>query len=262
MISAFAQASRILDQPKYLEAARRAWEFIKKHMMTEEGRLWLRWREGQTANPGQLLDYACYAFATLDLYDATFDPCYLQQAVQSAEWIERLFADDRGGYFLYAEDAEPLIDRPKECYDGALPSGNSMTAYVQIRLSHLTKQRIWRERAQRQLAFLGGRIQRFPSAHTWALTAMLWEVYPAQELVCVLTGEEEIPNIYAYLRKRKIPNLSVIAITPDNRKKLENLLLDADGYRLSENKNTYYLCNEFGCQKPVTKLSELQILGE
>lgn len=83
-ILALAQAGVVLDVPRYLEAAIRAQRFIDANMTDARNRLWLRWREGEPANAGQLDDYAVYALALLALYRATFDPDYLAQAILRA----------------------------------------------------------------------------------------------------------------------------------------------------------------------------------
>lgn len=138
-ILALAQAGVVLDVPRYLEAAIRAQRFIDANMTDARNRLWLRWREGEPANAGQLDDYAVYALALLALYRATFDPDYLAQAILRAGQIVDLFEDHSvGGCFINAADAEQLIARPKESNDGAIPSGNAAAAMVFESLANLT----------------------------------------------------------------------------------------------------------------------------
>ena len=98
-------------------------------MTDEKRRLYIRFRDGEAANAGQLDDYAVYALALLELYQATFEMDYLSLAVLRAKQMQELFEDrEKGGYYMTAFDGEALISRPKETYDGAIPSGNSVAA--------------------------------------------------------------------------------------------------------------------------------------
>lgn len=86
-----------------------------------------------------LEDYAVYALALLELYRVTFDAKYLQAAIHRAKQMVELFEDkNKGGYFMTAIDGEQLIARPKETYNGAMPSGNSVAAMVLQTLASLT----------------------------------------------------------------------------------------------------------------------------
>lgn len=111
----------------------------------------------EAAHKGQLEDYAVYTLALLELYRASFDAAYLEEAVFRADQMVDLFEDrDRGGYFITPRDGERLIARPKETYDGAIPSGNSAAAMALQALADLTGEVRWREAAL-QAASLPGR---------------------------------------------------------------------------------------------------------
>src|SRR5690606_11076623 len=100
-----------------------------RRLRREDGRLLARWRDGEASVTGFVDDYAFYAWGLLELYHATFDPMYLDRALALSREMIRLFWDDEdGGFYFYGSDAETLIHRPKEIYDGALPSGNAVAA--------------------------------------------------------------------------------------------------------------------------------------
>ena len=105
----------------------------------KDGRLLVRYRDGDAAGEGKLEDYACYSLALLALYRVTFQTDYLKRA---AAWtkllLEQFFDRENGGCYLYAKDGEQLIVRTKETYDGAMPSGNSVAARVLQQLAQLT----------------------------------------------------------------------------------------------------------------------------
>ena len=113
-----------------------------------------------------------YALALLALYRALEDASYLKQAIFRAEQMLDFFEDKDGGYFLTAHDAQPLIFRPKEVYDGAIPSGNSAAGMVLETLAQLTGEEKWRAAADRQLRFLAGQAEEYPAGHCFALLAM------------------------------------------------------------------------------------------
>ena len=131
MIAALAKASLLCREPAWLEAARRAQRFLENRLTDHHGRLYVRYRDGEAAGTGNLEDYACYGWALLELYQATWNADYLEKAVHIAGQMVQWFSDrERGGYYLYASDAEALLSRPRESWDGALPSGNAVAALV------------------------------------------------------------------------------------------------------------------------------------
>ncbi len=172
-ILALARAGAVLKEERYLDAARRVREFIEGHMTDAEGRLCLRYRDGEAAFRGQLEDYAVYVLALLELYQVDLQKEYLTEAVRRAGQMRQFFEDAReGGYYIYASDAVPLIARPKEMHDGALPSGNSAALMVLGKLAALTGEEGWQEAFDRQARYCAGEIQEYPAGYSFALLAM------------------------------------------------------------------------------------------
>ncbi|MFR0733987.1 MAG: hypothetical protein ACLSHU_07150 [Oscillospiraceae bacterium] len=148
-------------------------------MTDERNRLYLRYRAGEAAHKGQLEDYAVYTLALLELYRASFDAAYLEEAIFRADQMVDLFEDrDRGGYFITPRDGEQLIARPKEVYDGAIPSGNSAAAMALQALADLTGEVRWREAAHRQLRFLAGAAAEHPIESSFGLLAIAKALSP------------------------------------------------------------------------------------
>ena len=160
MISACAKAGAVLGVKKYVDMAVRAEEFIRTALV-RNGRLLVRYRDGEAAGEGKLDDYACYSLALLELYRVTFRTDYLDRAAGWADKMVEQFLDrERGGFFLNAKDAERLIVRTKETYDGAMPSGNSAAARVLQHLAQLTGEAKWQEALEGQLKYLAGAMER------------------------------------------------------------------------------------------------------
>ena len=173
MIAALCSAARALETPEYEAAARRAEAFIHAHLAKEQGRLWLRWRDGEAKGDGVLADYAYYTLGLTALYSLTGEDIYRERAEAAAGAMLAGFEDEKaGGLFLYAKDGERLITRPKETWDGAVPSGNSCAALALRQLAEQTQAPRWRQAAERQLRFAAGMAEEHPTAHGFALLAL------------------------------------------------------------------------------------------
>ena len=228
-------------------------------MVTENDRLYLRYRDGETAYVGQLEDYAVYALALLELYRVTFDAKYLQAAIHRAKQMVELFEDKKnGGYFMTAFDGEQLIARPKETYDGAMPSGNSVAAMVLQTLASLTGEPEWQAAADRQLSFLAGEIGEYPSASCFGVLAMMDALYPHRELVCTISDglPDELKN---YLKSHPADDLHVLLKTKENAETLAESAPFTKDYPIPGQGTMYYLCENGACKAPVSEFRMLKM---
>ena len=255
-IFALAKAGQVLGEEQYLKAAMKAHQFICKEMTDENDRLYLRWRDGEAANAGQLDDYAMYTLALLELYLVTFDVAYLQESIHRAEQMVALFEDSQGGYFMTAADGEQLIARPKETYDGAIPSGNSVAAMVLQRLAALTGETIWQDATDRQMAFLAAAIGEHPASSCFGVLAMMDALYPHRELVCTVKGG--LPNeLENYLAENPAEDIQVLLKTEGNSALLAQCAPFTQDYPIPETGALYYLCENGTCKAPFKSFSEL-----
>lgn len=256
---ALAKAGQVLEEPSYLDAAVRIHGLIESKMVDKNGRLYLRYRDGEAAYAGQLDDYAVYALALMELYRVTFEAKYLQSAIHRARQMVELFEDrEHGGYFMTASDGEQLIARPKETYDGAMPSGNSAAAMVLQTLASLTGERKWQAAADRQLRFLAGEIGEYPSASCFGVLAMMDALYPHRELVCA--ARDGIPiELAAYLKEHPADDLHVLLKTKENAEALAACAPFTKDYPIPERGTMYYLCENGACKGPVPDFSKLNL---
>ena len=254
-----AQAGMVLGEPRYLDAATRIHKFIESHMTGENDRLYLRYRDGEAAHVGQLDDYAVYALGLLELHRSTMDVAYLQNAIHRAEQMMELFEDaQKGGYFMTASDGELLIARPKETYDGAIPSGNSVAAMVLQWLAHLTGEGKWQEAADRQMHFLADSIGEYPSGSCFGLLAMMDALYPHKELVCAV--KRGVPaELLAYLKEKPADDLQILLKTEENAEALTRCAPFTGDYPIPEQGAMYYLCENGTCKTPVSDFSQLDL---
>ena len=262
MICAFAKAGAVLGKEKYVDMAVRAERFLRENLR-KEGRLLVRYRDGDAAGEGKLEDYACYILALLELYHVTFQTDYLEQAVGCAETLlEQFFDRENGGFYLYAEDGEPLIMRSKETYDGAMPSGNSAAARVLWRLAQMTGETKWQEALEKQLYFLAGAMQGYPSGHSYALLTMMEVLYPSKELLCTFSRVPDAGKRSRLLSRlgllaQTIPGLSVMVKTQENGEALGRLAPYTKEYPLPAQGEQFYLCSAGQCTQPAGELSQL-----
>lgn len=169
-------------EKKYLQAAKRAQEFIEGNLV-DGNILYVSCRGGRGQVKGFLDEYACYAAALISLYDADFQEMYLERAKEVCKEAARQFSDEKnGGYFLYGAENGRLITRPKEVYDNALPSGNSVMAYCLVRLAEITGKEEYEEAAKRQLAFMSGAAEHYPAGCCMFLTALLLYMHPPKRV--------------------------------------------------------------------------------
>lgn len=258
MIAAYAKAYRLFGVAEYRSRAVRALQFIAGHLRDENGGLAISYRGGKISGHGLLDDYACLTWAYLELYEATFEAEYLVHALQLADTILERFADQNGGFFLNAEDQEKLLFRPKEQYDGAMPSGNSVFAYCLAKLASLTGEPRWQEAADQQMRFYQPQFSNQPNAFSFALMALMQSVYPTKEVVCVFPNEQGVTELTEKLSGCFLPQTSILVKTGQNADSLSNAAPFTKDYIGKEGqKAAFYICQNQSCSPPVFTMEEL-----
>ncbi|OLN32679.1 thioredoxin domain-containing protein [Desulfosporosinus metallidurans] len=258
MIAALGKGAQILGNRSYLEAAERAANFILTHLLRSDGRLLARYREGDAAYLGYLDDYAFFIGGLLELYSASGKPHYLRTALQLQEEQERLFWDEEGGgYYLTGIDAEELLIRPKDSYDGALPSGNSITALNLLRLARLTGDERWERKAEQLLLDFRDALEEHPSGYTAFLQALQFALHPSQELILAGSLESvQLPKMRQIFFSTFRPYASVLY----QEGSLNEIVPWIRDYPIISGAVTAYLCQNFTCQRPVQQVEEFKAL--
>lgn len=261
MIAAMSFGARVLNETRYAKAAETAVGFVMKYLRREgDGRLLARYRDGETAHLAYLEDYAYLIWGLIELYQATFKQEYLTLALDLNKDMLKYFWDEQeGGLFLYGSDAETLITRPKETYDGAIPSGNSVAAVNFIRLSRLTGDLELEDRAKDMFKAFGGSVSESPTAHSHFLMAVYLQQVPGTEITIVGKPEDEAtkemlntinsifgPDITAVLKSEEAESGDLSKVIP--------VLKERNSVG---GKTTAYVCKEFACHPPTTTNKEL-----
>jgi uncharacterized protein YyaL (SSP411 family) len=262
MISAFAAAGAVLNEPRYAEAARRAAEFIIERMY-KGGVLLRRYRAGDAAIPGFLDDYALFVQALLDLYEAQFDPRHLQLATDLTNQMRARFEDaEHGGFFSSPAGDESLVMRVKDDYDGAEPSGNSVAISNLLRLTQMTNSDEFRASAARALAAFEQRLSLAPSALPQMLAACEFLLsHPRQIVVAGERGAADTAALLGAVHAKFMPNRVVLLVdSEETRAWLAATIPEIAAMHKIEGCAAAYVCRDYACQLPVSSAAALSEL--
>jgi uncharacterized protein YyaL (SSP411 family) len=251
-ISALAEAGRSFGQPGWVAMAVRAAEFVLSSLRDGGGRLHRAWRDGRLGPAGGYLDdYANLAEACLTLYETTFELRWLREARSLADDLLRLFADpDGNGFFQTGADAEPLVVRPRELFDNAVPAGNSVAAEVLGRLAHLAPGPDDERAADGALRLVARVLERAPTGFGHALGALDLRVGPVREIaVAGAPDDEGTMAMVGQVWDRYLPNKVLAVAAPGDQAAAELVPLLRDRPQL-HGRATAYVCEHFVCQLP------------
>ncbi|MEY7998745.1 thioredoxin domain-containing protein [Clostridium sp. Mt-5] len=259
MIAAMSIAGRVLNNKKYTMAAKNAADFIFKKLIGKKGRLLARYRKGESSLSGYLDDYAFLIWGLIELYESTYNPEYLEKALDLNEDLFKFFWDEKnGGFFLYGNDSEQLIIRPKEIYDGALPSGNSAAALNLLRLSHLTTSYEFEDKIRQLFKNFADEVNGFPMAYSFLLCGLLFSKHPTRQIiVSVGDNTEDTKKAVAIINKKYNP-FSISLLYSHLNENLVNIIPSIKDYLAIRGKTTVYICENFTCQKPITDINLLE----
>jgi hypothetical protein len=257
MISAFARAAQALDEPKYRAAAEKAACYIVANRL-KDGKL------TRTATvPAMVEDYAFFANGLVDLYEADFDPQWLQKATGLADAMLAQFYDAKEGGFFQTDGRDPsVIVRSKEDYDGAEPSGNSMATLLLLRFAQFTDRADYRDAAEKTLQLFSGHLSKAPQVMPQLLCAL--DFYLSQPKQIVVAGKADAADTRAMLRalnEQYLPNAIVIlAEGGDSQKTLVKLLPFLETIKAIDGKATAYVCVNYACQLPTSNAGKMLTL--
>ncbi len=199
MLRSFAEAANAFDRPDYREAALRNAAFILERL-TVQGRLKRSYKDGRALHNAYLEDYSFLIDGLLALYQSGFDARWLREAERLAGILVQQFWDEEGGGFYFtSRDHEELIFRPKEYYDNATPSGNSVAVQALLRLAHLTAETGWSRYAERILGGMTPLMSAHPSAFSNLLCGL--DFLLSSPLEIAVSGDPRAPDTRALLRE-------------------------------------------------------------
>ena len=272
MIAAMAKAAQTFDNPEYANTARKAADFILLKMRNSEGKLYHRYRKGDTdsaqaedvngevAIQGFLDDYAFFIWGLIEIYETDFDVKYLKVALELTEEMIKHFWDEKGGGFYFtADDSESVILRRKEIYDGATPSGNSVAMLNLLRLGRMTANTVFEEKAVQIGRAFSKEVSQSPLAYTQLMAALDFELGNPYEIVLVGNSQSaDTKSMLKAIRKQFIPNKAVI-LRPTEIESPEIIYLADYAKDMSsiDGKTTAYVCQNYSCKQPTTDIEKM-----
>ncbi len=256
MIAAMAMGARILKEDSYLQAARQAADFVLSNLRRPDGRLLASYREGKAEHLAYAADYAFFIWGLIELYEAGFDSKYLLTALRLNDDLLKYFWDERSaGLFFYGSDAEQLLSRPKEHYDGAIPSDNAVAAFNFLRLARLSGDGKLETKAQQALDYFAGSIQEYPLGHSFWNIAAAYQIFPGREVVVAgYPDKNDTREILEYLHSRYDPNTTVIFKDAGDGQALTDKASYLQEMRSIDGQATAYICENFTCHEPLLGL--------
>jgi uncharacterized protein len=260
MIAALAQSSRAFDNPDCFRMAETAMRFILDRLRSADGGLLHRWCDGEAAIPAFADDYAFMIRALIELYETSFDPAWLAEALALNRYFIRHFSDEDGnGFFTTSDEGEILIVRKKEIYDGAIPSGNSAMVTNLVLLGHLTGDPVHEEQASRLADGFAGIVRRSPSAYSAYLCGLDHLLGPAPDVVIAGEGSDPVMReMIRVTRETYLPSVVVHCLSPQT---VSALAVSAPFIRAmipEDGKTMVYLCTGRACSHPVTTAGALR----
>ncbi|TFH07564.1 MAG: thioredoxin domain-containing protein [Candidatus Thorarchaeota archaeon] len=263
MIAALAKAAVAIGDEKIIEVAEKALSFILETMLDENRGLLHRYKDGDVAIGAFLDDYAYLIWALLEIYEATFKPEYLEQAKNLTDDLIKNFLDEEGGAFYFTSvEAEELLVRKKDAYDGAMPSGNSVAMYNLIRLARLLGENNYEDRATAIGNAFSMDIKRAPSAYSMMLLGLDFALGPSFEIVIAGNPEmDDTREMIEQVRKIFIPRKVVLLRgTQEQSKAITKLAPFTKFHEPLNDKATAHVCVDHNCRLPTTELSRMMEL--
>ncbi len=249
-IAALAEAGAVLERADYLDAARECAGFVLERLRDADGNLLRTYKDGKAHLNAYLEDHAFLLEALLTLYEATFEPRWLEGAVALADTTIAGFGDpERGGFYSTSSDHETLIARRKEIDDHPIPSGNSAAAMGLLRLAALTGNRAYEQEAERVFRLYAKPATQHPDAFAHLLRALDFHQAPTKEVALI---GDDLTELAKTVRGAYRPHV-VLAGGPEGTETPE--LLKAR--TTLDGRSAAYVCEHFTCKAPVTTPEEL-----
>jgi uncharacterized protein YyaL (SSP411 family) len=258
MIAALSIAGRILGEQAYISQAEKCADFLLERLISG-GRLLARWRQGEAGIPAACDDYAYLFWGLIELYEATFDPRWLNKAISIEHDMDSLFWDEQnGGYYLAGSDIKDLPLRQKEFYDGALPSGNSVAALSLLRLARLTGDSSFEDRMKAIFKAAAAGVNSNPAAHCGLMCALLYLEAGGSEIIIV--NGESLEALKGCLPR--FAPFMVSVVCGAGYELITQIAPFLGEYSGHDGRAAAYVCSAGSCMQPVTEPADLKKLLE
>ena len=254
MITAFAKGYRVTNDARYLDAAKNCVSFIEKNLYVD-GKLLRTYKNGTAKIDGYLEDYSYFINALLDVFEIQPDPKYLALSLSLGHHLVDHFWDsENNSFFMTSDEHEKLIIRPKSNYDLSLPSGNSVSSFVMLRLHHLSQEKAFLEVATKIMESQAQVAAENPFGFGYLLNTISMYVQKPVEITVVNTENSSICNS---LLLDYLPNSMLITI--QNASQLDGLSrYPFFAGKLFEDRTSVFICKNFTCSLPLHTIDEIR----
>ncbi|MHA1195749.1 MAG: thioredoxin domain-containing protein [Promethearchaeota archaeon] len=260
VIAALAKAGNILGEDEYVEIAKKTANFFIKEMRTPDGKLMHSYFKGHKSSQVYLDDHAFFTWGLLNLYEATLELKFLINAIELInDQIDLFWDEDNGGFFFTPKGAEKLILRQKESYDGAIPSGNSVSLLNLIRVSMLIGDNDLKEKAHLLIQNFSEEILNAPTAHVFFLLALDKLLGPSYVVVIRFGDDKEkAAELIKSLRSKFLPHMELTrSFKEGNALEVEKLKKYPISNWINNGDAMAFICSEKECLAPTNDLKKI-----
>ena len=255
MISAFAEASIILNNQAYADAAEKSAKFLLINLMNKN-RLLRTFKDGKSKLNGYLEDYAFFIEGLLELHETTLNPSWLNHAVNISKTMIDLFWDIKTEQFYDTSgDHEDLVIRPRDIADNAIPSGASTACKVLLKLAVYLDDDQMRNIARLSMESAMPLITKAPIAAGEWLNCIEFHIDGSKEIV--INGDfndHGTKHLLSEVYRSFVPNKVILGINEEAA--YDNFPLAASKNML-DGKPTAYVCKNYTCSLPVNEPTDL-----
>lgn len=247
MIKGYADAYLAFNEPEYLQAARRAADFIMEKMWN--GSVLMRiYKNGKVSIHGFAEDYALVCESMIRLYEASAEERYLLFARDVLDSCIAQFYDESSGVFYFkSKNDAPLVAAKSDLNDDVIPSSNAVLAKCLVLLSYFFDRDQYAHMADKMLCNVGSKVKQHPGAYSYWIQVLLLKHYGLYQFVAAgaTSGMQSVA-----LAERYIPNSvqafatgeTTVPLLKEKRSR-ENLL--------------FYVCHDKTCGLPVHAVSSV-----
>ncbi len=255
MITAFVKGYRVTNDSRYLDAAKACISLIENNLFTDD-KLLRTYKNGTAKIDGYLEDYSYFTNALLDVFEIEPEPKYLKLALKLGHHLVNHFWDsENNSFFMTSDEHEKLIIRPKSNYDLSLPSGNSVSAFVMLRLYHLSQEQKFLEITTKILESQAQMAAENPFGFGYLLNTLSVYLEKPVEITIINT---ENSDLCKSLLTTYLPNSFMVTI--QNSTQLENLSeYSFFAGKNFEDKTLVFVCKDFSCSLPLHTLDEINL---
>jgi hypothetical protein len=260
MVSALAMGARVFENQLFEKAAAAAADFIINNMITKDGLLLHRYRDGQSAIEANLDDYAFFIMGLLELYQTDFDIKYLRTAIALNKYlIENFWDRTQGGFYFTKKNGELENFRQKDIYDGATPSGNSIALLNLLKLSRITADTALEDKALEIVKTFSETVKKTPEAYTQFISSFDFAIGPSFEIVIIGDkNSNQVKKILKNMNSIFAPNKVTVLKPPEAKEsEIAGLAPYSKDMCMINEKPTIYVCSNFTCKAPTNEINDV-----